>query len=222
MLKVAQDWQEVAYTEKIMDKVAGIRKSREHSAYVAFEPFSPVIKEYLDKRRDKTDKLRLFDELLNDDAFELLHTSENGCRTVMHGLHKVKNDSWEATKRMAFALNDSGRDVIFLPEHANLTNADAVTIVKGLPKVVDFKYSTSTKWNTLQQHLAEGFTQADAVVLKLENMDSGQFRDAVEYMKRKGLPLGDMLLLNEYNKILEVSYGDFMSGKYRYKIKGFL
>ncbi len=217
----AQD-KRAAVSASVSDAIGRILAPREKNTYAAIEPFSPVIKEYLEKRRDKKDKISLFNGLLNDKSFEQIHISENGRRTVLHPLHKIKNDSWENTRKMAQALNTGGRDVIFLPEHHTLTGADALTIVKGMPRIVDFKYCTSTKWNTLQKDLAEGFMQASAVVLKLENMDAGQFREAIEYMKRNKLQIGDIVLLNEYNKVLELSYNDFRYGKYRRKIKGFL
>ena len=123
---------------------------------------------------------------------------------------------------MAYALNRAGRDVVFLPEHDNEIMADALTKFKDIPRIVDFKYSASTKFNTLQQHLAEGFNQAGAVVLKLEKMDAGQFRDTIEYMKRNDLPLGDVILINKYNQIKEIGIGSLFSVSYKQKIKGFL
>ena len=53
-------------------------------------------------------------------------------------------------------------------------------------------------------------------------MDAGQFRETIEYMKRKELPLGHIVLLNKYNQIIELAHKDFITGKFRAKIKGFL
>lgn len=184
--------------------------------------YSPKVKSVLRSLRDKKSKEDYFDSLLSNDEFAIEHTDENGRKTVLHPKHKIKDAYWPKTKQMAYALNRAGRDVVFLPEHDNEIMADALTKFKDIPRIVDFKYSASTKFNTLQQHLAEGFNQAGAVVLKLEKMDAGQFRDTIEYMKRNDLPLGDVILINKYNQIKEIGIGSLFSGSYKQKIKGFL
>lgn len=184
--------------------------------------YSPKVQSVLKSLRDRKSKENYFDSLLSNDEFAIEHTDENGRKTVLHPKHKIKDAYWPRTKQMAYALNRAGRDVVFLPEHDNEIMADALTKFKDIPRIVDFKYSASTKFNTLQQHLAEGFNQAGAVVLKLEKMDAGQFRDTIEYMKRNDLPLGDVILINKYNQIKELGIGSLFSGSYKQKIKGFL
>ncbi|MCM1141820.1 MAG: toxin glutamine deamidase domain-containing protein [Muribaculum sp.] len=184
--------------------------------------YSPQIHTIISSLRSKAKKTGYFEKLLEDASFRVDNIDNNGSRTIIHPGHKIKDAYWEETKKMAYALNKYGKDVIFLPEHDNLSMADAIVKFKDIPRVVDFKYSASVKYNTLQQHLVEGFNQAGCVVLKLENMDAGQFRDTVEYLKRKNLPIGDIILLNQYGEVMELSSKLLRSNSYRNKIKGFL
>lgn len=184
--------------------------------------YSPKVQSVLKSLRDRKAKDKFFNSMLSNKEFKVEHIDGNGRKTVLHPRHKIKDAYWTETKRMAFALNKAGKDVVFLPEHDNMTMADALTKFKDIPRVVDFKYSASTKSNTLQQHLSEGFIQAGTVVLKLENMDAGQFRETIEYMKRNNLPLGDIILINRNDKIKEIGIGVLLNGSYRQKIKGFL
>lgn len=182
---------------------------------------SPELKKRLSEARSKQEKMKIFNDLIRNEDF-VPELNKEQTQIFVHLGHKTKDAYWPDTKRMGFALSKSGRDVIFLPESDSATNADAIMMVKGYPRLVDFKYSASTSWNTLQQHLAEGFSQADTIALKLENMDAGQFRDAIEYMKRNGLPIGNIILLNQYDNIIELNAKDLGSRKYRQKIRGFL
>ncbi len=182
---------------------------------------SPELKKRLSEARSKQEKMKIFNDLIRNEDF-VPELNKEQTQIFVHLGHKTKDAYWPDTKRMGFALSKSGRDVIFLPESDSATNADAIMMVKGYPRLVDFKYSASTSWNTLQQHLAEGFSQADTIALKLENMDAGQFRDAIEYMKRNNLPLGDIILMNQYDEIIELSINDMRNKKYRQKIRGFL
>ncbi|MBD5309138.1 MAG: hypothetical protein HDS10_01730 [Bacteroides sp.] len=184
--------------------------------------YSPKVADIIKSLRDKNQKEKYIESLLLSDEFTLEYLDEKGKKTMLHPAHKIKDKYWAQTKEMAHALNRSGRDVVFLPEYENISMADAVTKIRDIPRVVDFKYSASTKPNTLQQHLAEEFHQAGAVVLKLENMDAWQFRETIEYMKRNDLPLGDILLINSRNKVIEFDYRDFKTKRYKNKIKGFL
>ena len=184
--------------------------------------YSPEIARNLKSFRDKNSKEKYMDSLLKNQEFSEDYVAENGCKTVLHPAHKIKDQYWPHTRKMAHDLNRGGRDVVFLPEHDNISMADAVVKINGIPRVVDFKYSASVKPNTLQGHLVEGFKQAGAVVLKLENMDSGQFREAIEYMKRNDLLLGDIILINSRGKCLEIHVDEFKSGKYTKKIRGYL
>lgn len=192
-------------------------------AYSSFEPFSHIILEKLSSMRDQKHKLGLFNEIMNDEAFKTLHVAGNGAKTVCHPLNRGKKaGSWQQTKEMAFALNEKGRSVAFLPEYASETSADALTIMGKMPRVVDFKYSSSTKVGTLVKDLSKGFKQSSTIVLKLENMGLGEFRDVIESMKRNEVSVGNIILINNQNKVVDLSYKEFAQHKYMKKLRGFL
>ena len=123
---------------------------------------------------------------------------------------------------MAVELNAIGESVAFLPELRNVTSADAVVLFNGKPVVADFKYCVTTKCNTLSVDLSEGFRQAQTVVLKLENMDSGLFKNAVDYLVRNEIPYGNIKLINKHGNVLEITSMEIKKGKYKKMIKGFL
>jgi hypothetical protein len=123
---------------------------------------------------------------------------------------------------MAKDLNDHGESVAFLPELDGVTSADSLVLFRERPVVADFKYCITKKANTLAGDLEDGFGQANTIVVKLENMDAGVFCDAIEYLKRKNFPCGNIKVLNQYGDALELTFTDIRNGKYRKKIKGFL
>ena len=128
---------------------------------------------------------------------------------------------------MGLDQNKAGAHVVFLPEHTDGRNsADALTVVCGNITTADFKYSSTTKANTLEQDLIHGFRQARSIVLKLENIDSGNFSDAVEYMlrneKRLEFRIGNIRILNKYGKYRDITRADMRRNTYAKKIKGFL
>ena len=97
-------------------------------------------------------------------------------------------------------------------------------LVCGNITTADFKYSSTTKANTLEQDLIHGFRQARSIVLKLENIDSGNFSDAVEYMlrneKRLEFRIGNIRILNKYGKYRDITRADMRRNTYAKKIKG--
>lgn len=211
-----------AMVKDIGSKVTEIMTPRERSAYVAFEPFSPIVIEKLKEHKDLKHKLGLFEDILNDERAKELSNVE-GARTVVFPGHKgSQHDTWKGIKQMAKDLNRNGESVAFLPELDRVTSADALLLFRGRPVVADFKYCITTKANTLAGDLEEGFGQAGTVVVKLENMDAGVFRDAIEYLKRKNFPCGNIKLINQYGDPLELTFTDFRNGRYLKKIKGFL
>ncbi len=206
----------------IEDKVARILSPRELRAYVAFEPFSPIVLEKLSERKDLKHKLGLFEEILSDERAKELSRIE-GARTVVFPGHKgSQHPTWKGIQQMAKDLNRKGESVAFLPELDRVTSADALVLFRGRPTVADFKYCITTKSNTLAGNLEEGFKQAGTVVVKLENMDAGVFKDAIEYLKRKKFSCGNIKLINQYGEPLEISFSDIRNGKYQKKIRGFL
>ena len=203
-------------------KVQQIETPTEQPAFVAFDPFSAIVIEHLNARRDLKNKLRLFNEIITDDR--ALSINDNGkCRTILFpGNNGEKTDSWEETKQMAIDINNNGESVIFLPEFKDATSADALVLFGGKPVVADFKYSGGTNWNTLQKDLEHGFEQARTIVLKLSKMDTGQFQNTIDYLVRNVKPIGNIKLLNEYGKMLEITSKELRYGAYKKKIKGFL
>ena len=213
--------EEADYSD-LTEEVAMLITPHQRHTYVAFEPFSPVIIEKLRELHDLKNKLKLFESIINDERATVLSEAE-GAKTVMFPGHKgVKTDSWKATKQMAYDINIHGESVVFLPEFDGDTSADALVLFKGRPSVADFKYSGGTNWNTLQKDIAHGFEQAGTVVLKLTKMDAGAFKDAIDYLVRNEVPIGNIKLINEYGKIMEIERKEMKSGIYRKKIKGFL
>lgn len=211
-----------AMVKDIGSKVAEIMTPRERSAYVAFEPFSPIVIEKLKEHKDLKHKLGLFEDILNDERAKELSKVE-GARTVVFPGHKgSQHDTWKGIKQMAKDLNRNGESVAFLPELDRVTSADALLLFRGRPVVADFKYCITTKANTLAGNLEEGFRQAGTVVVKLENMDAGMFKDAIGYMIRNDISYGNIKIINKYGKTKELTYEDIKRGRYVKMIKGFL
>lgn len=208
--------------DDIKQKVQRIETPTEQPTFVAIEPVSPIVVKYLNERKDLKGKLKLFNEIVNDERAEVLNTFENA-KTVMFEGHKGRqHDTWAGIKKTAEEINKAGESVAFLPETGKGTRADALVLFYGKPVVADFKYCTTKKGNTLTGDLKDGFQQAKTVVLKLENMDAGEFKSAVGYLLRNNLPCGNIKLVNKYGEILELSVKDIRGGKYKQKIKGFL
>ena len=194
----------------------------EQTVFVAFEPFSPNIIKLLGEQRDLKSKLHLFDIILNDHRAEVVNETDKAKTVVFPGHKGSQHKTWQGTKEMAQDINNCGESVAFLSELKDGTSADAVVLFKGKPVVADFKYCVTTKSNTLAGNLAEGFQQAQTVVLKLVNMDSGVFKKAVKYLVRNNIPYGNIKLINKYGKILEISIKDIAGEKFIKTIKGFL
>lgn len=213
---------EAAMVKDIGSKVTEIMAPRERSAYVAFEPFSPMVIEKLKEHKDLKHKLGLFEEILSDERAKELSRVE-GARTVVFPGHKgSQHDTWKGIKQMAKDLNSNGESVAFLPELDRVTSADALVLFRGRPVVADFKYCVTTKANTLAGNLEEGFRQAGTVVVKLENMDAGMFKDAIGYMVRNNISYGNIKIINKYGKTKDLTYEDIKRGRYVKMIKGFL
>lgn len=203
-------------------KVQQIETPTEQPTFVAFDPFSAIVIEHLNARRDLKNKLRLFYDIVNDTRAEIINETNNTKTVVFPGHKGRQHETWPGIKQMAEELNAIGESVAFLPEFRNETSADAIVLFNGKPVVADFKYCVTTKCNTLSVDLAEGFRQAHTVVLKLENMDSGLFKNAVDYLVRNEIHYGNIKLINKQGKVLELSEKDIAGEKYIKKIKGFL
>lgn len=208
----------------INEKIKQVVKQTGGNLYVSFDPFSPIILQKLSELKTNKEKQRLLNEVVNDSDFKLLSKSEKtGAKTVIHPLHKgTSSKRWKETKQMAINLNDNGINVAFLPEYPEKTSADAITIFKSKLVISDFKYSSTTNWNTLSVDLIKGFSQSETIVLKLSKMDLGQFRQVIEYMKRNNSKIGNIQLINRYGKVKDIDRKEFESGKYIKKLRGFL
>ena len=215
-------WGVDVQSEGISQKVIQAIQPFSKSTYVAFEPFSPVIVERLKKIKHNADKQKLLQEIIDDNRAKLVFQHEtNGAKTVIFDLHRGKGESLNNTLAMAKALNEKGKSVALLPEYDKISSADAIVEFKEKLTIADFKYLKSKKINTLQKELHEGFEQAGTIVLKLENGNTDLFVQSIEYLKRNERKIGDLILINKYDNILELSYKDINLGKYRKLVKGF-
>ena len=206
----------------ILQKLLEVSQSFQKSTYVAFEPFSPMIVEHLKRAGSNAKKQALLQEIIDDNRAKLIFQHEtNGAKTVIFDLHKGKGESLNNTLAMAKALNEKGKSVALLPECENISSADAIVHFKNKLVIADFKHSTTKKIGTLKADIEKGFLQSDNVILQLENGNTDLFVQSIEELKRKGKGLGNMILLNKHNDILEISEKEFKLGKYRKLVKGF-
>ena len=189
-------------------------------AYVSFEPFSPIIVKHLGKIRREKQKQKLLREIMESEKARIEHYNISGYSTKVFPGHK--KDNWDKTLGMAKDVNRNGANVVFLPEYEEETCADAVTTIAGKLRISDFKYSSTTRWNTLQADLEKGFTQAEAIVLKLEKMNASQFIETIEYMKRNKIKLGDMKVINYAGRVVDLQQADINKGRYKIKIRKLL
>lgn len=211
--------------ESIRTLINEAEKPAEKKVYASFDPFSPAIFERLDKTRTLRERRNLFNEIISDPVFEVVDLKiDTPGKTYRHPLHRGKGLSpdWLNTLSMAKDINRMGDSVYFLPEYPDKVSADAIVRFGKEWKVADFKYSESTNWNTLQENLTKGFIQGRNVVIKLTKADSGQFREAVEYMRRNKVPFGNIKLINRNGKIIDLSTKELVNGGYVKIIKGSL
>ncbi|GJH39885.1 hypothetical protein RCZ04_04350 [Capnocytophaga sp. HP1101] len=215
-------WGVDSQSKGVSQKVIQAIQPFSRNTYVSFEPFSPVIVEHLKKIKHNADKQKLLQEIIDDNrAKTIFHNEINGAKTVMFDLHKGKGENLKNTLAMAKALNDKGKSVALLPEYDNVSSADAIVDFKNKLVVADFKHSTTKKIGTLKADIEKGFLQADNVVLQLEKGNTDLFIQSIEELKRKNKKLGNMILINKNNDILEISYKDFNVGKHRKLVRGF-
>ncbi len=206
--------------KQIVNKLKMALAPYERRAFVSFEPFSPMIINKLSKIANNRQKQRLLEEIFEDGTFIEEHTV-NGVSTKLHPGHKM-NGKWVETLAMSHNLNKHGIPVAFLPEEESVTCADAIIKVRGKWKISDFKYTVSVKWNTIQDDIEKAYKQAQMAVIKFQNADLGQLKEALEYLRRKGIKFGDMIVINRYGDVLELTNRDLRSGKYYKKMRGFL
>ena len=188
--------------------------------YVSFEPFSPLITEYLHKAKGRKQKTALFESILNDERAKTIHATGTA-KTTLYPLHRGrKQPSWEETAKAAQALNRHGINVSFLPEYEAVSSADAIIGAGKKWTLADFKATTTRNGHTLYKELEKGFEQAHTIVLKMGDGDVGTLRDAVDELTRKGCNVGDLVLITQYDKVIPIQRKHLLSGKYLKEIKG--
>ena len=185
-------------------------------------PHSIFIEKQLQQIRDRKGKNAFLESIMTDHSATTLNVTK-GHRTVMFpGSNGPKTSTWEQTKRMAFALNEAGIDVAFLPEIPGTVCSDSLLRIGNTYRLADFKYCITTKSNTLAKELEHGFEQANTIVLKLKNMDVGLLKETLGYLVRNEISHGSILLINKYGKIVELTKNEINTGMYKKTIKGFL
>lgn len=172
--------------------------------------------------KDRKSKNAFLDSIMNDRRAIVLHKANGHKTTLFPGSKGPKTRTWRQTKQMAFELNDAGFDVTFLSEINGVVCADSLLKSGKTYRLVDFKYCVTTNANTLAKELEHGFEQAKTIVLKLKNMDSGVFKDAIDYLLRNEIPYGSIILMNKYGKVIELMRKDLKTGIFRKALKGFL
>lgn len=201
-----------------------LRKASEPRAvktFVSFEPFSPAIMEQVSRIQDRNAKNRLFESILNDERANVMNITKKARTTMFPNNRGLESPSWRKTLKMAEHMNNSGRSVCFLPEYKGKTSADAIVEFQGRWTIADFKVSSRNNYNTIAEDVITGFKQAGTVVLQINDGDAGTFREMVKQFGRKNC-FGNVILMNEYGKIRELSTSDIRTGKYKKIIKGFL
>ena len=183
---------------------------------------SRYIEQKLDEIKDRKGKNAFLESIMNDPTATTLFEAD-GHKTVLFPENKgPKTNTWEQTKQMAFELNKAGYDVAFIPEIDDETCADSLIMTGRIYRLADFKYCVTTSSNTLAKELEHGFKQAGTTILQLEHMDTGMFKEAVDYLLRNEIPHGNIILMNRYGKTVELLKKDLKTGVYKKAIKGLL
>lgn len=203
-------------------KLERLFKPRTREMYISFEPFSPIVREEFSKLKDKYQKRKLFNEILNDNNFKTIHIDEKTKRkTTLHPQSKEPDSAnWGRTQIMAKSLNNVDKDVIFLPEYKDKPSADALIEFKGKYTIADFKYFTTTKSSNIANELRKTFKNIPTIVMQFDKIDTGILKATIEELKRKE-SLGNMIIINKYGKIKELEIVDLKTNKYEKMLKGF-
>ena len=183
---------------------------------------SPAIEKRLSEIRNRKEKNAFLESILTHPTAVVLNET-GGHKTILFPGNKgPKTITWEQTKQMAFELNKAGFDIAFLPELTFETSADCLIKAGNNYRIADFKFCATTKTNTLAKDLKHGFEQANTIILRLEKVDSGMFKEAVDYLLRNDISYGNIILLNTYGKVLELPRKELKTGIFKKTIKGFL
>ncbi|MCC8118591.1 MAG: hypothetical protein LIP09_07585 [Bacteroidales bacterium] len=207
----------VDYIANTLDRIKNL--SPKQMTFCSFEPFSPIIAQMYQNLKTAREKERLFESVFNHSSM-VADTKEPN--VVIHSKHKT-NGNWEQAKDMArHIVKNQKNKVAFLPESDSVTNADAIVLVDGKWRIADFKYCISTKANTIQIDLSKAFEQGDMAVIQLAKADSSKLIEAINYIKRNDLPLGEILVLNKMGDYIHITKRDLRYNRHNKKIRGFL
>ena len=221
--KSATQQQAPSNFKDVRDKLREATKPFEHNLYCAFEPFSPMIIEAVRMAKDRKTKNAIFESILNDERASVLYQTQTAKTTIFPNHKGKRSPVWAETKQMARDLNESGISVSFLPEMEDISCADSIVkIGKKEWRLADFKYSTSTNYNTIAEDIVKGVKQADSIALKLVNADLGSFSEVVKQLKRKKSVPKTMIVINKYGKTRIIERRELLNGKYKKHLKGFL
>ena len=207
----------------VRDKIREATKPFEHNLYGTFEPFSPMIIEAVRMAKDRKTKNAIFESILNDERAGVLYQTQTAKTTIFPNHKGKRSPVWAEAKQMARDLNKSSISVSFLPEMDDVSCADTIVkIGKNEWRLADFKYSTSTNYNTIAEDIIKGVKQADSIALKLINADLGSFSEVVKQLKRKDSVPKTMIVINKYGKTRIIERRELLNGKYKKHLKGFL
>ena len=207
----------------VRDKLREATKPFEHNLYGTFEPFSPMIIEAVRMAKDRKTKNAIFESILNDEQASVLYQTQTAKTTIFPNHKGKKSKYWRETQGMAKALNEDGISVSFLPEMDDVSCADTILkLGKKRWAIADFKYSTSTNYNTIAEDIIDGTIQASTIVLQVARADRGVMNKAFEQVKRKHKIPRRIILINKYGKTVSLTRADILKNNGRNKLKGFL
>lgn len=69
------------------------------------------------------------------------------------------------------------------------------------------------------KELIKGFNQANTIVIKIDGGDIDTIKNAIELAKNK-CNIKNMIVISEYNKVIELTKSDLLEGKYKRLIRG--
>ncbi|MCL2098679.1 MAG: hypothetical protein FWH23_07995 [Bacteroidales bacterium] len=132
---------------------------------IDFEPVSAIILKKLLAIKN-SNKQQFLQKIINDKRFVPIELGlvDGGKTTIAKGSHI--NTNRKNTLQLAKELNKRNIDVAFLPESNVFPSADAIIRYKGSLMIAEFKFSNTTKQNTLYSDLKDGFGKVPIVVLK--------------------------------------------------------
>lgn len=207
----------------IRNKLREATKPFEHNLYGTFEPFSPMIIEAVRMAKDRKTKNAIFERILNDKRASVLYQTQTAKTTIFPNHKGKKSKYWRETQGMAKALNEDGISVSFLSELDAESCADTILkLGKKRWAIADFKYSTSTNYNTIAEDIIAGTSQASTIVLQVARADRGVINKAFEQVKRKRQIPRRIILINKYGDVVSLTRADILKNNGRNKLKGFL